>query len=521
MSLAKSLLLLLLALAPALRAELPPAWVLGAGEDPDFPAAQYLVGYGLSSPGGTEAEQRLQALAMARDALAATIRTRVQSEFTSLVTQQDKRMSHFAQNLVKTKVDLDLEGLDNARTWVDPAKKVTHALAVLDRAKSLQILDGRLRSQAQDCGRHYEDARSRDDLDGLLQARRIREDMEAELVMRAIIAGGPSAPLLCPSRPDIASELRRVCGTLAGLDRFVALAALDLGADLPKGVRVLMDRITFADTPFCGTLSAYLEEELGSRLASLGQVKLLDKDQARGAILDSGAAADLQDVLKAQAAVRGVVFDLGEEVKVTLKAVSAGGEELASTTMALPAAQVRKAGLKLVPDNYAEARKTLAILDARVQSSKLQVKLALDRGQGGIYRKGEKLHLFLKSNMDCFVNIFYRQVDGSQILIFPNKYHPAGGIEKDRLYQVPPDDNSFDLEVQEPFGIEMVKVIASTDPIPLPVESKAAPDANGLVEVKEDLKGLLGRTRGIAMKKAETQYAEATAVVNTMAAAKH
>jgi hypothetical protein len=67
--------------------------------------------------------------------------------------------------------------------------------------------------------------------------------------------------------------------------------------------------------------------------------------------------------------------------------------------------------------------------------------------------------------------------------------------------------------VEAPFGAEMVKLIASTDPIDL--EGKE-PDSNGLTVVRDNLAGLLGRTRSIVLKKADVQYCEATAVVNTM-----
>ena len=141
----------------------------------------------------------------------------------------------------------------------------------------------------------------------------------------------------------------------------------------------------------------------------------------------------------------------------------------------------------------------------------------MDRGDGGIYRRGDRVHLFLKSNLDCYVKVLYHQVDGTKVLIFPNRFHPDARIQKGHRYQIPPDDNSFDLIVQEPFGAEMVKLIASTEPIEIQARE---PDANGLSVVRDDLASLLGKTRGISLKKSATQYCEATAVVNTMEAAR-
>lgn len=513
MSIAPGMLILLLALPVGLPAQAPPAWVQGQGTDADsYPATRFLTGYGLSSPGGTEVEQRRQAVAMAKDALVSAIRTHVSSDLSVRVTQQDKHMSHYAQNLVRTHADMELEGLDTVLTWQDARKNTTHALAVLDKPRTLLLLDGQLQRQARECASQFQAARAAGDASGLIRARHIREHMEEQQLIYAVLSGGP-APATGPGAAEITAELRRIYAGRKTLDGCAAMAALDLGSDLPKGIRMLMDRITFADTPFCGSLSAYLEQALAGQLAAFGQVRILDKTQARGAIQETSLDGNLADALGSQAAVRGVLFDLGSEVKLNLRVTSATGEELATAAVAMPAQLVRNAGLKLVPDNYQEARKALEICDARVQSSTLQVKLAMDRGDGGIYRKGDKLHLFLKANLDCYVKVLYHQVDGTKVLVFPNRFHPDARIQKDRMYQIPPDDNSFDLVVQAPFGAELVKLIASTDPID--VEGKD-PDANGLTVVRDDLAKLLGRTRGIALTKAATQYSEATAVVNTM-----
>jgi len=492
-----------------------PAWVQGNGVDPEaFPAARYLTGYGLSGPGGTGADQRRQALAMARAALAASIRVRVSSEFTSRVTEQDLRMTRFAQNWVRTQGDLELEGLDTLLVWRDRHRQVTHALAVLDKARTLQLLADQTASQAIECREAFEAGSTASDLPALLQARHLRDRIDQALLMGGVLSGGfPAAPA-CPTAGEINRELRRIYGRLPGLDGHVALAALDLGEGLPRGIRVLMDRITFADTPFCGSFSAYLERALGDGLAGLGEVRIVDRAGAGAAMREQGLDADLADLLRSQAVVRGTLFDLGEDVQLNLRVTSAGGEELAATTQTIPAAVIRKAQLKLVPDNFKEAQQALALDEAKIQSSNLTVKVALDRGEGGIYRQGEKLTLLLKANLDCYAKVIYQQVDGTKVLIFPNKYHPDSRVDRDRLYRIPPDDHSFDLVVQEPFGVEMVQVLASTEPI----DVQGREDGHGLSVVEEDLAALLGRTRGISLRKAEAQYAEATAVVNTMPA---
>jgi hypothetical protein len=166
---AKVLLGILLLATARLQAAPPPAWVQGQGVDPAlFPSARFLTGYGCSGPKGTEAERRLEAQAMAREALVSSIRARVTAEFVQKVTQADQSMHRFVQNWVTTRADLEVPGLDTFLVY------------------------------------------------------------------------------------------------------FLALAAMDLTDGLPRGTRVLMDRVTYAETPFCGSFSAYVEQVLADQLAALG-----------------------------------------------------------------------------------------------------------------------------------------------------------------------------------------------------------------------------------------------------------
>ena len=503
----------LLAAPSALLAGSAPAWVQNGADPQAYPPARYLTGYGLSSPGGSQAEQRQQAMAMAQEALAASIRTHILSDFTSRVTQQDQQGSHFARSQVRIQADVELDGLDTVLVWVDAKRKLTCALAVLDKPRALGLLEEKLGRQARECLSGFDLARSSDNVSGLLQARQLRGRIEEGLLIGAVLAGTMADPA-CPCLSDIDRELGRVLAGRKDLGAFVAIAALELGSHLPRGLRLLMDRVTFADTPFRGSFSGYLEQALGSALIASGQVRVLDKGAGRDAVRTGEMASGLPETLGSQAVLRGVCFDLGKEVQVDLRVTALGGEELAATTLKIPAALLRGAGLKLVPDNYEEARKALEICSNQVLDSKLKVRLALDRGDGGLYRPGDKLYLFLKANLDCCVKVIYHQVDGRNVQLFPNEYQSDPRIQKDRLYQIPPENAPFNLEVLEPFGVEIVQVLACTDPL-----ERAGQDGalKGLPVVSEDLGGLLGRTRGIALRKAESQYAEATAVVNTVA----
>lgn len=485
----------------------PPAWVLNQGVDASaYPLATHLTGFGVSSATGDEARMQREAVAMAREALASTIRIQVNAEFVKQVTVKDKAMSSFAQSVVKTRASLELEGLDHYEYYRDPRKGTIYCLAVLDKSRTSKLLGDRIARQNRECTQLFTKARTGSELPSLLQLANLVRRLEGDLVVYRVLAGEFPASLSYPSLTEVGQELRKVYAAEKGLDGYLGRAVCDLGLHLPEGIRVLVDRINYGDTRFCGTLSAYVEQSISEKLVALGNAKILDKNALRNLVDSPEAGAS-------QAVVYGNYFDLGKEVKLALRATSAAGEELSSVSIQIPMEEISRAKLKLLPENYEEARKALEIYEAKVQGSELRIQLTADRGDGGLYRKGDRLYLFLKANLDCYAKILYHQVDGTKVLIFPNKYHPESFIQKDRLYQIPPDATDFSFEVVEPFGIEMIKAFAATTPIDINAGEKTS---EGFSILTEDPAAIALRTRGIAVKKAGALYAEATVVVNTL-----
>lgn len=85
------------------------------------------------------------------------------------------------------------------------------------------------------------------------------------------------------------------------------------------------------------------------------------------------------------------------------------------------------------------------------------------------YRKADELTLYVKSDVDCYIEIYDIAPDGSTHLVFPNEYwlsrhSPNENFIKAGVRTPIPYDNSFTLQIFEPFGTETMKLIASTKP---------------------------------------------------------
>ncbi|WP_005034020.1 DUF4384 domain-containing protein [Holophaga foetida] len=496
----KCLVLVPALIAPALSAQAP-AWIQSPSAP--FPSHTYLTGYGLSEARGSEAQRMKEAKAMARQELASTLRVRVQSEFTSATAHTRTEGTRYVQNLVQTRSDLDLEGLDRFETWTDPRSGAIHVLAVIERTRAASLLEERLQTQAREARSEFQRIKAHRDLDGLLKVRGLLKRTHEDAGLLRVL-GKSAMPLDLPSQGELDSMALEVLKARPGLDGALDAALYTLGADLPGRLRVMIDRIVYGQTRFSSTFGAYLEQRLGERLLKFDGIQVLDR----------ALAAREGSPLQSQALLHGTYIEMGDEVSLLLKATAMGGEELASSQIRLPKAWIQKAGLRLLPENHQEAAQSLAILDTQVRPSDLKINLQVDRGDGGIYRQGELLHLFLRSNRDCYVRVVYQQVDGSKVQVFPNQYHPDYRVKKDAITRIPAEGDLFELRISEPFGSEIVKVFASTEPFEL---APAATAQEGpFARLDASVQAMTTRFRGIQVQKAKTLSAEASAVVNTV-----
>lgn len=127
------------------------------------------------------------------------------------------------------------------------------------------------------------------------------------------------------------------------------------------------------------------------------------------------------------------------------------------------------------------------------------VKSWTERGDGGIYRNGEKLSIFFYSNRNCYLKIYHIDVNGNTQLIFPNPFHRDNFIREKAIYQIPDERYPFTFELGPPFGAEFIKVIASTVQFP---DIEEAFSEMGRASEK-----LV--TRGLGVKRSDEQRTEA------------
>jgi hypothetical protein len=107
--------------------------------------------------------------------------------------------------------------------------------------------------------------------------------------------------------------------------------------------------------------------------------------------------------------------------------------------------------------------------DVNEQSPSSDFRVTIEPGRIEGYTKGDELKMYVKSEADCYIEIYNISGDGSTRLLFPNEHWLKSHSPNENFIRagvrtpIPPDP-SFKLKISSPYGVETLKLIASTKP---------------------------------------------------------
>lgn len=104
--------------------------------------------------------------------------------------------------------------------------------------------------------------------------------------------------------------------------------------------------------------------------------------------------------------------------------------------------------------------------DIENPEAKFKIELWTDK-EDGVYKPGDSVKLYVKSNKDCYLTIFNVGTSGKVHIIFPNQYHKDNFVKAGVVYTVPPEGAGFILKAEKPAGEELVKAVATLAKVPL------------------------------------------------------
>lgn len=81
------------------------------------------------------------------------------------------------------------------------------------------------------------------------------------------------------------------------------------------------------------------------------------------------------------------------------------------------------------------------------------------------YREGDTLVARVNCEEDAYLYVIYKQADGKVYQVFPNSAQPDNFVRARQAVQIPAFNDRFRWQIGAPFGKEVIKVIASKEPL--------------------------------------------------------
>lgn len=330
----------------------------------------------------------------------------------------------------------------------------------------------------------------------------------------------------------------------AANDPFERLAQT-LVSQLPeqaKPINLGVGNFVYGNTPMMSPLSVVIREELEIALPKSKQVQIITRSnleelenesefQATDLVEPGTAVAPLmvkgvEGIVRGRFITDGTTVTLYTEIawlkdaKVTKGKVTWKMNEVAARVW--PDKDTAAAAEAIKPCNAEDSMKGIEeVTNAKLLNIKQDFPLQLttqDRQRA--YPEGESIGFKVKSPKACHIAVICHQNDGTSVVLFPNKWHKDTLIPADRWVSVPGALKAgFEIEVAEPFGSDVVQVIACTN------ESALHKEIKGLASAASEDELYPTMTRGMVVKKvkaataadlsAETLWGEQHIIVST------
>ncbi|MBI1929675.1 caspase family protein [Candidatus Poribacteria bacterium] len=216
------------------------------------------------------------------------------------------------------------------------------------------------------------------------------------------------------------------------------------------------------------TLAAQLTAEIEQQVKQLPNVKLVDATQAPDRIL------------------AGTVASAGALFEVSLRLINVNiGNSTAEHSLKIPTNQVKTAVKTLFSDQqirdktgemkriegFATLLRASYMLKAlaRLENPKPDFRLhvTLDKGDLATYNPGETVKISLRPERDCYVYVLDIGSSDKITLLFPSEFEPDNFLKRGSPGYTLPSTDAYAIEVSEPPGEERIKVIATTQKLPI------------------------------------------------------
>jgi len=110
-----------------------------------------------------------------------------------------------------------------------------------------------------------------------------------------------------------------------------------------------------------------------------------------------------------------------------------------------------------------------------LSQSAFGVELTTHLGDNQSFKAGDRIQFLLTLHQPAYVYMFYQDAGGQITQLVPNDFQPDNWFPEDFFMSVPKPDSPFEFVVGQPFGREVVQVLAVEKPISVPDHGGSLP----------------------------------------------
>jgi hypothetical protein len=266
----------------------------------------------------------------------------------------------------------------------------------------------------------------------------------------------------------------------------------------PRYNRLHVEPLMIGETGTGSSFSLFMKDLLERRMSSTGAWHVL--------IDEAGGSPD-----EPTHSLVGKYWLRSGVIVVSARLVESGSHRLlGSVEVRLARSGIRRASSASPPANLNTALADLKVLGtAENVDGELKLDVTTNKGKENlIFVEGDTMRVRVLVNLPCHLRVLYHMANGRRVLLMEGIKIPAQLTN--RQYELPKL-----LECSPPFGVEILQVIARTEPFP-PVQTETA---DGYDYLKDDINAFAAASRGMKVKPDRTLQAEQRLVITSVAKA--
>jgi len=165
-----------------------------------------------------------------------------------------------------------------------------------------------------------------------------------------------------------------------------------------------------------------------------------------------------------------------------------------------------KIKVEVIPDNEAMERISKGKGQTEDPSAPLNVQLWTNKNKRE-YKEKEEIKIYIRGNKPYYARILHKSANGELLQLLPNPYRQDHYFNGGVIYEIPSGADRFEMEVNPPFGQEMIIIYASTAPLG---EINLDP-AGGVYKIKTGSEEIGDRSRAVSLKEKNPEQKTKTA----------